>query len=158
MIRRPPRSTLFPYTTLFRSNTEPSASRLSGATFVALFVAALAIWFVIRVVEVLLLVFIAVLCAVYLSAITDVLERRFRLARWLGLTAAVLATLAAVVGIGALLVPPVIDQTQALISGLPQTLTNIQNVIAAWAREYPVLRNTELANPQSGLVAGLIDD
>src|SRR2546422_10029005 len=84
MIRRPPRSTLFPYTTLFRSNTEPSASRLSGATFVALFVAALAIWFVIRVVEVLLLVFIAVLCAVYLSAITDVLERRFRLARWLG--------------------------------------------------------------------------
>jgi predicted PurR-regulated permease PerM len=131
---------------------------LSGATFVALFVAALAIWFVIRVVEVLLLVFIAVLCAVYLSAITDVLERRFRLARWLGLTAAVLATLAAVVGIGALLVPPVIDQTQALISGLPQTLTNIQNEIARWAREYPVLRSTELANPQSGLVAGLIDD
>src|SRR2546422_3855220 len=64
MIRRPPRSTLFPYTTLFRSrrrrtgpplNTEPSPtpSRLSGATFVALFVAALAMWFVIRVVEVL---------------------------------------------------------------------------------------------------------
>jgi len=140
-------------------NTEPSASsRLSGATFVALFVAALAIWFLIRVVEVLLLVFIAVLCAVYLSAITDVLERRFRLARWLGLTAAVLATLAALVGIGALLVPPVIDQTQALISGLPQTLTNIQNEIARWAREYPVLRSTELADPSSGLVARLIED
>jgi len=131
---------------------------LSGATFVALFVAALAIWFVIRVVEVLLLVFIAALCAVYLSAITDVLERRFRLARGLGLTAAVLATLAAVVGIGALLAAPVIDQTQALISGLPQTLTNIQNEIARWAREYPVLRNTELANPESGVVASLIDD
>src|SRR3712207_3868331 len=28
MIRRPPRSTLFPYTTLFRSNTGVSASRL----------------------------------------------------------------------------------------------------------------------------------
>src|SRR5439155_204934 len=107
--------------------------------------------------EVLLLVFIAALCAVYLSAITDVLERRFRLARWLGLTAAVLATLAAVAGIGALLVPPVIDQTQALVSGLPQTLTNIQNVVASWAREYPVLRNTVLADPSSGLVARLID-
>jgi predicted PurR-regulated permease PerM len=125
---------------------------------VALFIAALTIWFVVRVVEVLVLVFIAVLCAVYLSAITDLLERRFRLARWLGLTAAVLATLGAVVGIGALLVPPVIDQTQALISGLPQTLTNIQNEIARWAREYPLLRNTELANPESGLVARLIDD
>jgi len=131
---------------------------LSGATFVALFVAALAIWFVIRVVEVLLLVFIAVLCTVYLSAVTDVLERRFRLARGLGLTAAVLATLAAVVGIGALLAAPVIDQTQALISGLPQTLTNIQSEIARWASEYPVLRSTELANPQSGVVASLIDD
>ena len=124
----------------------------------ALFVAALVIWFIIRVVEVLLLVFIAALCAVYLSAITDLLERRFRMARWLGLTAAVVATLASVVGIGALLVPPVIDQTQALISGLPQTLTNIQSVLARWAREYPVLRSTELADPSSGLVARLIDD
>jgi len=125
---------------------------------VALFVAALAIWFLVRVVEVLLLIFIAVLCAVYLSAITDVLEQRFRLARWIGLVTAVVATLAAVGGIGALLVPPVIDQTQALISGLPQTLTDIQNVVARWAREYPVLRSTELADPASGLVARLIDD
>ena len=131
---------------------------MSGATFVALFVAALTILFIVRVVEVLVLVFIAVLCAVYLSAITDLLERRFRLARPLGLTAAVLATLTGVAGIGAIILSPVVEQTQALISGLPQTLTNIQNVIAAWASEYPFLRNTELANPASGLVAGLIND
>ncbi|PYP34647.1 MAG: hypothetical protein DMD34_14440 [Gemmatimonadetes bacterium] len=139
-------------------NTEPSASRSSGATFVALFVAALAILFIVRVVEVLVVLFLAVLCAVYLSAITDLLERRFRVARLLGLTAAVLATLAVVAGIGAIILSPVVEQTQALIAGLPQTLTNTQNVIAAWAREYPFLRNTELANPQSGLVAGLIND
>src|SRR5207253_197605 len=60
--------------------------------------------------------------------------------------------------IGALLVPPVIDQTQALVSGLPQTLTNIQNVLASWAREYPVLRSTVLADPSSGIVVRLIDD
>ncbi len=131
---------------------------MSGATFVALFVAALAIWFFIRVVDVVLLVFIAVLCAVYLSAITDLLERRFRVARWLGLTTAVVATLAAVAGTGALLVPPVIEQTRALTSGLPQTLTNIQNVIARWASDNPVLRDTRLADPSAGLVAGLIDD
>jgi predicted PurR-regulated permease PerM len=63
-----------------------------------------------------------------------------------------------VVGVGAIILSPVVEQTQALISGLPQTLNSIQNVIAAWAREYPFLRNTDLANPQSGLVAGLIDD
>src|SRR5260221_3849671 len=33
MIRRPPRSTLFPYTTLFRSLARPSDDRLPGAQF-----------------------------------------------------------------------------------------------------------------------------
>src|SRR5258708_27315838 len=38
MIRRPPRSTLFPYTTLFRSSTQPGATqliRISGASSTA---------------------------------------------------------------------------------------------------------------------------
>jgi len=55
-------------------------------------------------------------------------------------------------------VPPVIDQTQALLSGLPQTLTDIQNVIARWASDYPVLRRTELADPQSGIIARVVND
>lgn len=124
----------------------------------ALFVAALFVWFFIRVVEILLLVFLAVLLAVYLSSITDWLERKFRVRRWAGLLIAVIVTLAGVAGIGVLLVPPFVDQTQALIGGLPQTLTNIQDVLARWARQYPTLARTELANPSSGLVAGLIAD
>ena len=124
----------------------------------ALFIAALVIWFVVRVVDILLLVFIAILLAVYLSAVTDWLERRFKLARWAGLTIAVVATLAGVGFVAALLVPPVIDQTQALVGGLPDTLTKIQNVLAGWASRYPVLRRTELADPSSGLVAGIVND
>jgi predicted PurR-regulated permease PerM len=131
---------------------------LSSATFVALFVAALVVWFVLRVVDVLLLLFIAMLLAVYLSAVTDWLERRFKLVRWAGLTIAVVASLAVFGFMGALLVPPVIDQTQALITGLPDTLTSIQNVLARWASQYPVLRRTELADPTSGLVAGMVND
>jgi len=125
---------------------------------VALFIAALVIWFIVRVVDILLLVFIAILLAVYLSAVTDWLERRFKLARWAGLTIAVVATVAAVTVVGVLLVPPVIDQTQALVGGLPETLTKIQNVLAGWASQYPVLRRTQLADPSSGLVAGLVND
>ena len=124
----------------------------------ALFVAALFIWFVLRVVDVLLLVFISVLAGVYLSAITDQLERRFHTPRWAGLVCAVVASLAVLVGAGALIVPPVVDQTQALISGLPQSLSDVQNVLARWASQYPVLRRTELADPGSGVVAQLIDD
>jgi len=131
---------------------------LSSATFVALFVAALVVWFILKVIDVLLLVFLAILLAVYLSAITDWLEHRFRLRRWLGLTVAVLATLAAVASVAALLAPPVVEQTRALIGGLPQTLTNIQSVLARWASQYPVLDQTELANPSSGVVSGLVTD
>src|SRR3712207_7542025 len=35
MIRRPPRSTLFPYTTLFRSNSEPVCWAMSAAVLAA---------------------------------------------------------------------------------------------------------------------------
>ena len=124
----------------------------------ALFVAALVIWFVLRVAEVLILVFLAVLAAVYFSAITDQLERRFLMPRWVGLLCAVVGTVAVIAGAGVLIVPPVIDQTQALLSGLPQTLTDIQNVIARWASEYPVLRRTELADPQSGIISRVVND
>jgi predicted PurR-regulated permease PerM len=125
---------------------------------VALFVAALVIWFVARVSAVVLLVLLAVLVATYLAEITDLLEHRFRVPRWAGLTCSVVGTLALLIGLGALILPPVIDQTQALVSALPQSLTDIQNVLAAWASQYPVLRRTELANPASGFVSQLIND
>ena len=124
----------------------------------ALFVAALVVLFILKVIDILLLVFLAILLAVYLSAITDWLEKRFRMRRWMGLSLTVLATVAGVVSIAALLAPPVVEQTRALISGLPQTLTNIQNVLARWASQYPVLDQTELANPSSGVVSGLVTD
>lgn len=124
----------------------------------ALFVAALVVLFILKVIDVLLLVFLAILLAVYLSAITDWLEKRFGMRRWLGLTLTVLATVAGVASVAALLAPPVIEQTRALISGLPQTLTNIQSVLARWASQYPVLDQTELANPSSGVVSGLVTD
>jgi predicted PurR-regulated permease PerM len=125
---------------------------------VALFVAALLILFLLRIATVLILVVLAILAAVYLSAVTDQLQRRFGIPRSVGLLSAVLGTVGVFAGTGVLVVPPVIDQTQALLSGLPQTLTNIQNVIARWASEYDVLRRTELANPQSGIIARMIDD
>ena len=87
----------------------------------ALFIAALVILFIVRVVDVLLLVFVAILLAVYLSAITDWLEqRRFGLRRWMGLLTAVLATIIIIAGVAVLLVPPVIDQTEALIGACPK--------------------------------------
>lgn len=124
----------------------------------ALFVAALGIWFAVRVVDVLIVLFIAILFGVYLTAVTAVLSRRTPLPRWAGLTVAVAGTLGLVVGLGAVLLPPVIDQTQALITGLPGTLAAIQSVLAHWAARYPVIRRSALADPTSGLVGSLITE
>jgi predicted PurR-regulated permease PerM len=110
------------------------------------------------VVAVLLLLFLAVLLAVYLSAISELLERRFGMPRWAGILCAIAGSLAAVGAAGALILPPVIDQTQALVAALPQSFADLQSLIAHWAGKYPVLRRTELADPASGLVTRLIDD
>lgn len=124
----------------------------------ALFVGALVVWLAIRVVAVLLIVLLAVLLAVFLSTVTDLLERRFHLARGWGLTIAVLSTLAALVALGSLLVPPVVVQTRALVGGLPQTLSSIQGALERLAIQYPLLRETAITDQQSGLVASVLND
>src|SRR5439155_1542372 len=96
-------------------STETSPARSPGATFVALFIAALVIWFVLRVAEVLILVFLAVLAAVYFSAITDQLERRFLMPRWVGLLCAVVGTVAVIAGAGATLRAWVVGQLLAMV-------------------------------------------
>jgi len=125
---------------------------------VALFVASLVVWFVLRVFAVLLLVFLSVLAAVYLSAITDLLEHRFRMPRWAGLLCAVAGSVVVLAGAGALILPAVVDQTEALVSALPATVADLQSDVARWAGRYPVLRRTVLADPASGIVARVIDD
>ncbi len=80
--------------------------------------------FLYSIAEVLLLSFIGVLFSLYLGGITDTLQRRLSVPRGLGLAIAVLFTLAAVVGIVILLIPPVTEQIQQLLTTLP---TQIQS-------------------------------
>ena len=124
----------------------------------ALFVGALVVALAIRVVAVLHIVLLAVLLAVFLSDVTDLLERRFRLARVWGLTIAVAATAAALIGLGSLLIPPVVAQTRALITGLPQTLASLQTALERLSEQYPVLRETAITDRQSGLIATILAD
>lgn len=79
----------------------------------------LVLLFLYSIAEVLLLFFIAVLFAVYLSAITDGLQRRFGVPRSLGLVIALVLTALGVIGLFVLMVPPVLAQTQELLRVLP---------------------------------------
>lgn len=80
---------------------------------------ALLLFFLYSIAEVLLLFFIGVLLSLYLGGITDTLQRRLSVPRGLGLIIAVLITLAAVVGIVVLLIPPVTEQIQQLVTTFP---------------------------------------
>lgn len=95
--------------------------------------------FVYSVVEVLLLLFVAVLFALYLGAVTDFLQRRLRLPRWAGLSAALLLTLVAITAVGLLIIPPVLEQTQELINVLPQLLASWEMSLFEVAARYPLL-------------------
>ena len=124
----------------------------------ALFIGALTVWLAVKVIPVFLLVFLAVLFAVFLSSVTDQLSARFGIRRGLGLTLTTVGTTAALVGLGALFVPPVVAQTRALTTSLPQTLAAIQAALVRLGEAYPVVGDSPLTDPQSGLVAGVISD
>ena len=79
----------------------------------------LLLWLFGTVADVLLLLFLAILLSLFLGAVADAITRRIHLPRRLALFVAVLLTLTAVTGLVWLLVPPVVEQTQALLRVFP---------------------------------------
>lgn len=109
------------------------------AVLIAAVFAVLLLAFVYSVAEVLLLLFIAALFALYLGAIIDFMQERFRVPRVVGVLSALLVTGIGVTVVGWLVLPPVAGQTQALITALP---TQIQVWIAGLREltaRYPLL-------------------
>ena len=128
------------------------------AVLIAAVFAILLLLFVYSVAEVLLLLFIAALFSLYLGAITDFLEERFRAPRWLGLIAALVFTALLATGIGFLVVPPVLRQTQALVTALPGQVTAWGESLRQLVARYPVLGSVlapdEIQRQISAAVAG----
>ncbi|MGZ8471215.1 MAG: AI-2E family transporter, partial [Gemmatirosa sp.] len=87
----------------------------------------LLLWLFGTVADVLLLLFLAVLLSLYLGAVADAITRRTRLPRRVSLLIAVVLTIAGVGGLVWLLVPPVVEQTQALLRVFPA-------YVGAWER------------------------
>lgn len=106
--------------------------------FIAIVFTLLLLLFAYNIAEVLLLFFIAILFGIYLSWITEVLQRHLGLPRGLGLVGALLLTALAATGIGFLIVPPFIEQGQALLKSLPGTLAGVETKLLELARRSPV--------------------
>jgi predicted PurR-regulated permease PerM len=91
--------------------------------------------------ELFILLFIAILISLYLGAVADWLRVRTHVSRGVALAIAVVSTLAAVVALFWVLVPPVIDQTQALIRVLPDYIQNWERGLSRLASRFPALQD-----------------
>ena len=100
--------------------TDTAAPRRFGTALAGVAAAALLVWLAGRVADLLLLLFIAILLAVYLGATTDFLVSRTRVRRGPAFAIAIVGTILAVAAIGSLLVGPVVAQTRELFSVLPR--------------------------------------
>ena len=101
----------------------------------------LGIWLFGRVAQVLILLFMGVLISLYLRAVAGWFERRLRLPERLAFTTSLLLSLAGVVVIFWILVPPVIEQTQALVKVLPNYITGWEGSIERAIDRIPALRD-----------------
>lgn len=100
----------------------------------------LGLWLFGRVAQVLILLFIGVLISLYLRAVAGWFERRWHFPERLAFTTSLLLSLAGVVAIFWILVPPVIEQTQALVKVLPDYITGWEAGLERAVNRVPALR------------------
>ena len=95
--------------------------------------------------ELFLLLFIAVLISLYLGAVSDRIQSRTGWPRRAAVALAIVASLGVFVGFIWLLVPPIVEQTQALVKVLPDTILRWDTAIDQALARNPALRS--LWNP-----------
>ena len=105
---------------------------------------------VVRTIDVLLVIFLAVILGIYLDAVTDLLQRRLgvpRAAR--AARSAWPLTLGALVGIVLLIAPPVTEQVQDLLANLPQLPHQLDANINELIRQHPAAAARRLAGAEA---------
>jgi predicted PurR-regulated permease PerM len=112
--------------------------RRYGPLAVGLLVVVLLLFFY-QVVEIVALVIVAVLFAIYLDGVTAFFQRRLGRARWLGLPLALVVTAVGLSGLGWLIIPPVVQQVRDLLATLPSTTAGWTTYLLDLSTRYPVL-------------------
>jgi predicted PurR-regulated permease PerM len=100
----------------------------------------LGLWMVGKTASVFLLLFLAIIISLYLGAVRDVLVKRGRLPDRLAFFLAVVGTLVAVIGLFALLVPPVVEQTRELFTILPDQISRWEQSFDRFVSRFPAMR------------------
>lgn len=115
------------------SDTAESPRRLIAWTIAALALAVVLVWLLYLVRDVLLWIYVSALFAIGLSPAVRLIERqrRFRLPRWLAILAVYLVILAALTGVGFVVLPPLVRQARQFAADLPRLTEQAQQYLLA---------------------------
>jgi predicted PurR-regulated permease PerM len=102
----------------------------------------LLLWLFGKVAHVLLLLFLGILLSLYLGALSGFLQRRLRLPPMAAYVSALLLTVGALAALFAILIPPVLEQTQQLFRVLPNYIASWESGIDRAIARIPALRET----------------
>ena len=101
----------------------------------------LLLWLLGATADVFILLFIAVLLSLYLGSVRDLLVEHGRVPPKLAFFLSVFGSGAALLGLFALLVPPVIEQTRNLVTVLPQYIEGWETAIDRFVARFPALKD-----------------
>ena len=101
----------------------------------------LLLWLLGSTADVFILLFIAVLLSLYLGFLRDLLVEHAHLPPKIAFFFSVVGSGAALLGLFALLVPPVVEQTQTLVTVLPTYIANWEAAIERFVARFPALRD-----------------
>lgn len=119
--------------------TAPLQKARFGPILAATVLTILLLWLFLKASHVVVLLFLAILISLYLGATADFFSQRLRLPRRSALPLAIIVSLAALAGLFWLLVPPVVQQTQALFAVLPAYVESWDQKLAEAAANFPAL-------------------
>jgi predicted PurR-regulated permease PerM len=118
------------------SDGRDTPRRLIGWTIAVVAAIILVVWLVIRLIEIILLIYVSALFAMGFSALIQFLDRRRartlgrrHLPRWVVVLIVYVLVLAGIAALGGALVPPLMRQAQELGSDLPRLITEAQSFL-----------------------------
>jgi predicted PurR-regulated permease PerM len=132
--------------------------RAAGAWLIGLALVTLGAFVLVRIADLLLVLFIAALIAVILGGLTDILTRRLRVPRALGLVLSLALLLGVLVVLVSLLAPAVGNQAQDFAEAVPRYLATFDQWLRGLAATSAFLRRTGIASSETGLVTTAIND
>ena len=122
--------------------TSVAPARTRVAPIIAgVIISVLLLWMLGATAEVFLLLFIAVIISLYLGAVRDLLVERGHLPPRLAFFISVVGSAGALLGLFAILLPPVVEQTRALIVVLPNYIEAWETGIDHFVARFPAMRD-----------------